>query len=125
MRPAFTLQDCLIILDQSPIQGRLVRRTVLESAIAAPFQTFGGQDLYPSLIQKAARLGFGIAEAQAFDDGNKRMAFYSMMVFLKRNGLELVASQEATAEQFVRLATKATDFDAFTIWVGTHCRPMG
>ena len=123
MRPAFTLHDCLVILDQSPLHCRLTRRSVLESAIAAPFQTFGGQDLYPSLVQKAARLGYGIAEAQAFDDGNKRIAFYSMMVFLKRNGLDLVASQEATAAQFVCLATKEIDLEQFTAWLGAHCRP--
>ena len=45
---------------------------LLESALAAPFQTFDGEDLYPSLQAKAAQLGFGIAANHAFQDGNKR-----------------------------------------------------
>ena len=45
----------------------------LEAAIAAPLQTFGGQDLFPTDIEKIARLGYGLAANHAFLDGNKRI----------------------------------------------------
>ena len=45
----------------------------LEAAIAAPLQSFGGQDLFPSTVQKIARLGYGLAANHAFVDGNKRI----------------------------------------------------
>ena len=46
---------------------------MLESAMNAPFQTFGGEDLFPTIYQKAARLGFGLASNHPFLDGNKRI----------------------------------------------------
>ena len=44
---------------------------LLESALAAPTQTFGGQYLYPTLLQKAAQLGFALVSNHPFWDGNK------------------------------------------------------
>lgn len=43
----------------------------LEAALAAPFQSFAGEDLFPSDIEKIARLGYGMAANHAFIDGNK------------------------------------------------------
>ena len=47
-------------------------RAGLEAAIAAPLQSFGGEDLFPTDIEKIARIGFGLASNHAFIDGNKR-----------------------------------------------------
>ncbi len=55
---------CVAIYDAQIGAGRLVRRDLLESAVAAPFAGFGGYEAYPTLIEKAARLAYGIAEAQ-------------------------------------------------------------
>lgn len=55
---------CVAIYDAQIGAGRLVRRDLLESAVAAPFAGFGGCEAYPTLIEKAARLAYGIAEAQ-------------------------------------------------------------
>ena len=46
---------------------------LLDSAIHAPMQTFGGQELYPSTLEKAARLGYGLIRNHPFADGNKRI----------------------------------------------------
>lgn len=62
---------------------------LLESALAAPFQTFGGKPVYPSLQAKAARLGFGLVSNHPFVDGNKRTGAHVMLVFLALNGVEL------------------------------------
>ena len=60
---------------------------MLDSALNAPFQTFGGEDVYPSLQQKAARLCFGLAKNHPFVDGNKRIGAHVMLVFLALNGV--------------------------------------
>ncbi|MGI6713549.1 MAG: type II toxin-antitoxin system death-on-curing family toxin [Bacilli bacterium] len=67
---------------------------MLESAIEAPFQTFDGQDLFPSKIEKAARLGCGLIANHPFIDGNKRIGFYIMMIFLEVNGICLSFDHE-------------------------------
>ena len=62
---------------------------MLDSALNAPFQIFGGEDVYPSLQQKAARLCFGLVKDHPFVDGNKRIGTHVMLVFLSLNGIEL------------------------------------
>lgn len=49
---------------------------LLDSALSLPFQTFDGQALYPSVQQKAARLGFSLVRNHPFSDGNKRAFGY-------------------------------------------------
>ncbi len=65
---------------------------LLESAIAQPRMTFGGEDLYPSLLEKAAALGFSIIVNHPFVDGNKRTGHAAVETFLVLNGMEINAS---------------------------------
>ena len=65
---------------------------LLKSAIAQPHMTFGGEDLYPSLLEKAAALGFSIIMNHPFVDGNKRAGHAATETFLVLNGLEIYAS---------------------------------
>ena len=53
----------------------------LESAIAQPKATFDGTDLYPTVVDKASALAFGLAMNHAFVDGNKRIAHAAMAGF--------------------------------------------
>ena len=48
---------------------------LLNSALQTPFQTFEGEELYPTVHKKAACLCFGLINNHAFHDGNKRIAF--------------------------------------------------
>ena len=66
---------------------------MLDSALNAPFQTFGGEDVYPSLEQKATRLCFGLVKNRPSIDGNKRIGAHVILVFLALNGIELQHSQ--------------------------------
>ena len=50
---------------------------LLDSALCAPFQSFDGIDVFPSIQQKAARLGFGLIKNHPFVDGNKRIGAQS------------------------------------------------
>ena len=54
---------------------------LLDSAILSPFQSFDGKELYPSVLEKGARLGFGLIQNHAFIDGNKRIGVHAMLVF--------------------------------------------
>ncbi len=55
---------------------------LLESALYAPFQSFGDRDVYPSIQQKAARLGIGLTKNHAFVDRNKRIGHMPCLFFL-------------------------------------------
>ena len=62
---------------------------LLESAIEAPYQTFDGGELFPTKIEKAARLGYGLISNHPFIDGNKRIGVYIMISFLEVNGIHM------------------------------------
>lgn len=94
---------------------------LLESAIAAPFQSFYGVDAYPTLLQKAARLGYGLIKNHPFLDGNKRSGVHVMLVFLALNGVEPVYTQSELAAAVVAVAAGEMDCDAFCKWLATHC----
>ena len=89
-----------IIEETGGIQG-IRDEGILESALAAPFITFGKKDLYPTVIQKAARLGYGIASNHAFVDGNKRTGALIMIIFLKLNDIHLNYSKNELVKIFV------------------------
>lgn len=93
---------------------------LLASALAAPFQTFDGEDLYPSLQAKAAQLGFGIDANHAFQDGNKRTGAHAMLVFLALNGIELSYTQEELASTFWAVADGKMDSAALLQWMIAH-----
>jgi death on curing protein len=80
-------------------------RGALESAIAQPQMTFGGDDLYPTLPEKAAALCFSLAMNHPFVDGNKRTAHAAMEVFLILNGFEIRSSVDEQEAMMLSLAT--------------------
>ena len=94
----FTIQDIYELhkqLENAFILSSGVRdENLLASAVYAPFQTFMGNDLYPSLYDKAAQLCYGIANNHPFTDGNKRTALHSMYVYLIINGFDITATQQ-------------------------------
>lgn len=63
---------------------------MLDSSLANPFQSFGGEELYPSVQAKVAQLCFGLVKNHAMIDGNKRLGTHVMLVFLALNGYELL-----------------------------------
>jgi death-on-curing protein len=93
-----TVEDCIVIFDSAICAGVLTDRARLEGAVAAPFSGFGDREFFPTLVEKAARLTFGIAEAQAYTDGNKRLAWLTTVAFLAENGTCLALTQEQAAE---------------------------
>ena len=58
-----------------------------QSSLAAVYQSFGGDDVYPSVEEKAAQLLYFVVKNHSFSDGNKRIAAFLFVWFLERNGL--------------------------------------
>ena len=77
---------------------------LLASAVNTPFQTFMGNNLYPSIYDKAAQLCYGIANNHPFTDGNKRTALHSMYVYLILNGLDITATQQDVENMIIDVA---------------------
>jgi death-on-curing protein len=61
---------------------------LLESALESAFHTFDGEELYPSIAAKVARITYGLMNNHAFVDGNKRIGTYVMLVLLEVNHIE-------------------------------------
>ena len=93
---------------------------MLDSALNAPFQTFGGKDVYPSLQQKAARLCFGLVKNHPFVDGNKRIGVHAMLVFLTLNGVELRYSQKELSDTILLLAAGEITAEELLRWILEH-----
>ena len=93
---------------------------MLDSALNAPFQTFGGEDVYPSLQQKAAHLCFGLVKNHPFVDGNKRIGAHVMLVFLALNGIELQHTQTELSDVILQLATGTIQSSDLLSWILAH-----
>ena len=104
----FTLQDIYELhtqLENAFVLSSGVRdENLLASAVNTPFQTFMGNDLYPSLYDKAAQLCYGIANNHPFTDGNKRTALHSMYVYLIINGFDITATQQDVENMIIDVA---------------------
>ncbi|MCY7350315.1 MAG: type II toxin-antitoxin system death-on-curing family toxin [Cytophagaceae bacterium] len=92
-------------------------RSGLESALARPEMTFGGEELYPTLAEKVAALCFSLVLNHPFVDGNKRIGHAVMEVTLKINGHELTAPVDEQEALFLDLAAGKPDRETFTDWV--------
>lgn len=89
----------------------------IDSVIAQPRMTFGGQELYPTMVEKAAALAFSLVQNHPFVDGNKRVGHAAMETFLVLNGYELSASTDEQEDIILRLAAGQLSRDEFTEWV--------
>ena len=90
---------------------------LLESAIAQPRMTFDGEDLYPTLIEKAAALGFSIIMNHPFIDGNKRTGHAATETFLVLNGMEINASVDEQERVVLAIASGELGRETFVEWL--------
>lgn len=93
---------------------------LLESAIESPFQSFGGDELYPTIQAKAARLGYGLIKNHCMIDGNKRIGTHAMLVFLALNGIELRYTQKELYGTILDVAAGRLDYEDLLNWVLEH-----
>ena len=93
---------------------------LLDSALEGVFQTFAGQELYPTKEEKGARLGYTLISNHAFVDGNKRIGMYVMLTFLEANGVTLEATDEDVTEAGLGVASGAWTYEDMLLWVRGH-----
>ncbi len=97
-------------------------RDGLEAAVSAPMQTFGGQELYPTDIEKIARLGFGLASNHAFLDGNKRIGAMMTQLLLKWNGYHLELCSGDLADMFIAIADGSATEQDLLQWIHRYLK---
>ena len=95
---------------------------LLESALAQPKATFDGTDLHPTLVDKAAALGFALVANHAFVDGNKRIGHAAMEVFLLLNDHEIDASVDEQERLMLEVAAGAIDRPGLMQWLSQHVK---
>ena len=106
------------ILENAFVLSSGVRdENLLSSAVNTPFQTFMGNDLYPSIYDKAAQLCYGIANNHPFTDGNKRTALHSMYVYLIINGFDITATQQDVENMIIDVAAGNMTNTELTQWL--------
>ena len=98
--------------------------SALLSALAQPKMTFEGKDLYPTLIEKAAALGYSIISNHPFVDGNKRIGHAALEVFLILNGYEIEADVDEQENIILHLASGELTRDEFLTWLEKHVIPF-
>ena len=93
---------------------------LLDSALNSANATFGGQDLFATTEQKAARLGFGLATNHPFVDGNKRIGVLVLLTFLKINNVHLTATNNDVTNLGMGIANGTLTYDNVLEWINTH-----
>lgn len=93
---------------------------LLDSALEGIFQTFGGEELYPTKEEKGARLGYTLISNHAFVDGNKRIGMYVMLTFLEVNGIHMDCTNEDVVEAGLGVASGEMKYEELLAWVRTH-----
>ena len=93
---------------------------LLESALETPFQSYDGEELYPSIQAKAARLCYGLVNNHAMVDGNKRIGVHAMLVFLSVNGYELEYTQKELSNLILDVAADKKQYEDVLQWLLEH-----
>jgi death on curing protein len=95
----------------------------LESALARPRHKWAYEP-QSDLCDLAAAYGFGLATNHGYSDGNKRIAFLAMYVFLGINGWEIVAAEPAIVQLMKDVAARRLDEKALAAWLRQHIEPL-
>ena len=118
-------KDQILLLHQQLIEAtggspELRDEGLLESALTAPYQEFGDYVAYPTIQQKAARLGFGLVMNHPFVDGNKRIGAHAMLVLLALNGIQLQYTQTELSDIILETAAGNATYENLLLWILQH-----
>ncbi|WP_230967380.1 type II toxin-antitoxin system death-on-curing family toxin [Nostoc commune] len=93
---------------------------LLDSALAQPQASFGGELLHPTIHEQAAAYLYHLAMNHPFIDGNKRTAFAVMLTFLNLNGYTLSLSQEQAYNLVIRVVEKEISKEELSGFLELH-----
>jgi len=112
--------------DQVRVHGGLpgIRdENALESALARPLNRWAC-DSGSNLMELAAAYGYGLVSSHPFSDGNKRLGFLAMYVFLGLNGLEIEADETEVVDFIVAVAAGRCGEEELADWLRSHVSPL-
>ncbi|WP_174614816.1 type II toxin-antitoxin system death-on-curing family toxin [Virgibacillus ihumii] len=98
-------------------QAGIKEQGLLESAVHRPQQSAFGEDAYPTIFEKAASLFESLARNHCFYNGNKRTAFTSVDIFLKKNGYKLKQNDAGNEDFTVDVAEGKVTTQEITAWL--------
>ena len=90
---------------------------LLDSALESAFQTFNGQELYPTKEEKGARIGYALISNHAFVDGNKTIGMYVLLTFLEVNGIRIYPSEEEVVRVGLAVASGEMKYEELLEWI--------
>ena len=93
---------------------------LLESALEGAFAGFGDNEFYPTVEEKAARLGYTLISNHAFVDGNKRIGVFIMLTFLEVNGIHVNCTNEDVFNIGIGVADGSISYEELLEWVRKH-----
>jgi len=105
------------VIEQSGGSSGIRDFGALQSAVAQPRMTFGGSDLYPTIEEKVAALGFSLICNHPFVDGNKRVGHAAMETFLVLNGCEIAATADETERLILGIAAGSVSPEDLVNWL--------
>lgn len=114
----FSLYEML--LQKTGGSSGVVNESLMDSAVNSIWQTFDGVELYPTLEEKGARLGYSLVRNHSFADVNKRIGILAMLTFLSVNGVEISCTDEELVETGLNLASGLMDSEALLAWLREH-----
>ncbi|MFI3330038.1 MAG: type II toxin-antitoxin system death-on-curing family toxin [bacterium] len=94
--------------------------TLLQSAVASALATFDGEDLFPTMIEKAARLGYGIVSYHPFIDGNKRIGVWVMLATLRLNNIIITYTKDELVSFGLGIASGSLQYEDILDWIKFH-----
>lgn len=95
---------------------------LIESALFRPQSSFGGEDLYPSLFEKASAFMHSLLKNHAFVDGNKRTATVATIVFLDLNGRKLQVEQKELVTFVMKVENESFSLENIASWLKKNCK---
>lgn len=94
---------------------------LIESAIFRATASYGGVEAHPGIIAKAAAVGYGLTQNHGFVDGNKRIGMATMLLILRRNGVQLSYTQAELIALGLSVAQGGADVEQIIAWIELHC----
>ena len=114
------LQLHKLIADETGGSVEVRDDALLESALEGAFAGFGDNEFYPTVEEKAARLGYTLISNHAFVDGNKRIGVFIMLTFLEVNGIHVNCTNEDVFNIGIGVADGSISYEELLEWVRNH-----
>ena len=116
----YTLTLQKLVIDMTGGTAWIRDNTLLDYALNSAFQCFDNKELYPSIEEKGARLGFNLVSNHAFVDGNKRIGLLVMLTFLEINGIKLSFTDDELVKIGLALANGKMKYENILNWIKDH-----